>query len=345
MASAKVRVLIVDDSKTIRDILAKIIKSDPGMEVVGLAERPGQVEELIKNTQPDVMTLDVHMPEMDGVTLLKKIFPRYKIPTIMITSLSPDDGPYVLNALEAGAIDYIKKPEFKEIQEIAPLIREKIKMAAEARMQMRYNGEKVSVTNLEMDQNKLIAIGSSTGGTEALRDILVSLPDRIPPIVIVQHIPPVFSAAFAQRLDGLCPFSVREACDGDLVVPGLVLIAPGGKQMSIVKVQDELKVSITDDPPFNRHKPSVDVLFSSIAKHSGACTVGVILTGMGADGAKGLLELRQNGAQTIAQDEKSSVVFGMPKEAIKCGAAQHVEGLNKIANKIVSLSAKRRTAA
>ncbi|MBI2520690.1 MAG: chemotaxis response regulator protein-glutamate methylesterase [Bdellovibrio sp.] len=346
-APSKIRVMIVDDSKTIRNLLVKILKVDSEIEVVGQAENPQIVEEMIRTTRPDVITLDVQMPGMDGVTLLKKIFPIYKIPTIMITSLTPNDGPHVLDALEAGAIDYIKKPEFKEIEEIAPVIREKIKMAAKANMLERQN-ENTAVSTVEeseLDQSKLIVIGSSTGGTEALKDILIKLPAKIPPILIVQHIPPVFSAAFAQRLDGLCPFQVREAKDGDLIVPGLALVAPGGLQMSVVSVGNQLKIKISDQPPSCLHKPSVNVLFSSVAKHAAADTVGIILTGMGSDGAKGLLELRNNGAQTIAQDERSCVVFGMPNEAIKCGAVQHIVSLLDISNKILLLMSKRRTAA
>lgn len=335
------KVLIVDDSATIRNLLSSILQTDPGLQVVATAESPMEVEDLIKKHQPHVITLDIHMPQKDGVTLLKELFPKYKIPTIMISSISKDEGPMVFDALENGAIDYIQKPSLKDLDQVAPYIIERVKAAAEANVK-RHRRSKVKsssppkVYSSLKDSPYLVAIGSSTGGTEALREILQTLPAEIPPIVIVQHIPPVFSNAFAMRLNELCPFEVKEAVDGDEVRAGRVLIAPGGKQMRVVReTRSSWKVTITDEAPVNRHKPSVDVLFNSIADQDFKNVIGVILTGMGADGAKGLLALKNKKAHTIAQDQESCVVFGMPKEAIRIGAAIEVLSLENIAGGIL----------
>lgn len=337
----KARVLIVDDSKTIRNLLASILKEDPEIEVVALADRPSQVEELIKLHRPNVITMDINMPEMDGVTLFKQLFPRYKIPTIMISSLAPEEGPEVLSALEAGAFDYINKSDLNEHKEVALVIKEKIKAAANTKAQTLAVSKHTQPARLtlqgEIDMSRIIAIGSSTGGTEALRTVLTQLPKNIPPILITQHIPAVFSAAFAKRLNDLCPFEVREAKDGDELMPSLVLIAPGGFQMSLQKeAGGRFCVRVKDEPPVNRHKPSVDVLFDSVARVAGPRTVGIILTGMGADGAQGMLKLKNAGAQTLAQDEKSCVVFGMPKQAIALGGVQKIVSLDKIAAELLN---------
>ena len=336
----KFKILIVDDSKTIRNILAKIFSSDPMFEVCAMAERPSEVESLILKHQPDVITLDIHMPEMDGVTLLKQIAPKYNIPTIMISSISMAEGPLVLEALESGAIDYIQKPEASEIENVTPLILEKVRTAAKANLSK--NSKKRNIKSVQVnvlsDTDSFVVIGSSTGGTEALRDILTALPNHIPPMLIVQHIPAVFSAAFASRMNDLCPFEVKEAENGDEVRKNRVLIAPGGKQMKFIHKNAKAFVEINDDEPVNRFKPSVDYMFLSVAKSLFTHTVAVILTGMGKDGAKGMLELRKHGVRTIAQDEQSSVVFGMPKEAISIGAAEFVEPLSQIAEKITLLT-------
>ncbi|MFZ4402583.1 MAG: chemotaxis-specific protein-glutamate methyltransferase CheB [Pseudobdellovibrionaceae bacterium] len=337
----KIKVLIVDDSKTIRQLLSSILSEDTKIDVVALAEKPSEVEGLILKYQPDVITLDIHMPEMDGVTLLKKIMPKYKIPTIMISSISKEEGPQVLNALEAGAVDYIQKPSMKDLDIAKLKIIESVKMASQAKVIEIFEPTITKHASAELDFNKMIVIGSSTGGTEALRVILQSLPERIPPILIVQHIPAVFSTALAHRLDTLCEFEVREAVDGDIPRPGLVLIAPGGKQMGLSKKGSELKISVNDTEPVNRHKPSVDYLFHQVADLKLKNIIGCILTGMGADGAKGLLQLRNNGARTIAQDKNSCVVFGMPREAIELGAAEFISPLNRIAEKLIELSKKQ----
>ena len=334
----KKKILIVDDSKTIRNILSKVFSSDPLFEVCAMAEKPSEVDALIQKHRPDLITLDIHMPEMDGVSLLKIIAPKYKIPTIMISSISMAEGPLVLEALEHGAIDYIQKPEMSELEKVTPLILEKARTAVSAKTS-RYGNRTTAVKTKEKCQlDSLILLGSSTGGTEAIREILTALPDQIPPMLIVQHIPAVFSAAFAKRMNDLCSFEVKEASHGDEVIANRVLIAPGGMQMRMVHKNNKTFVEITDDEPVNRFKPSVDYLFLSAAKNLYTNTIAVILTGMGKDGAKGMLELNRKGVYTVAQDEASSVVFGMPKEAINLGAADHIESLHDIAERITVLT-------
>lgn len=341
----KTKVLIVDDSKTICQLLTRILNTDPELEVVATASLPSHVEALIEKHRPDVITLDIHMPEMNGVELLAKILPKYRIPTIMISSISMEESPQVLEALEIGAVDYIQKPSFSEIDSATPIIIEKVKAARTAKLVATtpmQTAEK-PMSNAPLDTSRLIVIGSSTGGTEALKGILTRLPENIPPILIVQHIPPVFSKAFANRMNELCPFEVLEAKDGDEVRPNRVLIAPGAFQMSLIGRGNNLSVKVEDAPPMNRHKPSVDYLFKSVAKLKNLPPIaGVILTGMGADGADGLLELRKLGAHTIAQDEASCVVFGMPKEAIKRGAAEKIAPLLEIATLLEIWAQKKR---
>lgn len=339
----KIKVLIVDDSKTIRNILAKIFLSDPQFEICGMAERPSEVEGLIISGRPDVITLDIHMPEMDGVTLLKKIAPKFKIPCVMISSISMAEGPLVLEALENGAVDYIQKPEMANLEAVIPVILEKVKVAAQSRKFSDILLEKKAVkkTNAVCNLNSLIVIGASTGGTEAIRVVLAGMPNKIPPMLIVQHIPAVFSQAFANRMNDLCAFEVKEAVDGDEVKENRVLIAPGGKQMRMVHRNNRTYVEVNDDAPVNRFKPSVDYLFQSIVKNFYCHTVAVLLTGMGKDGAQGMVDLKNKFAQTIAQDEKSCVVFGMPREAIEMGGASYVEPIDNIAEKICVLTNER----
>ncbi len=340
--SDKIKVLIVDDSKTIRDLLTSIFSKDPELEIVGVAEHPKLVENLIVKTKPDVITLDIHMPDMDGVTLLKRYLPKHPIPTVMISSITLEDGPFVLNALEFGAVDYIQKPSFSELSSVAPLMIEKIKAAARSKIQLSSKAVTPKVAqagSIPLDSNSLIVIGSSTGGTEALKQVFTAMPSQIPATLVVQHIPPVFSKAFADRMNQLCPFDVKEAENGDLVKPNQVLIAPGGFQMALVEREGNLYVKIEDAPPMNRHKPSVDYLFDSVAKVAGKRKlVGAILTGMGADGARGLKVLRDLGARTVAQDEATSVVYGMPKEAFRMGGAEVVLPLGEIAHTLISFS-------
>lgn len=343
LVKVKSKILIVDDSKTIRTILSRIFSSDPGLEVCAMAERPSEVEALILKHKPDVITLDIHMPEMDGVALLKIIGPKYNIPTIMISSISMAEGPMVLDALENGAVDYIQKPELSEIERLTPLILEKVQMAAKANLAKHFTNKNLKQERIKnlCDLNSLIVLGSSTGGTEAIREIITVLPDKIPPMLIVQHIPAVFSAAFAKRMNELCPFEVKEAENGDEVRANRILIAPGGQQMKLVCKNGKRMVEINDDEPVNRFKPSVDYLFLSVAKNLYTSTIAVILTGMGKDGARGMLELRNLGVRTIAQDEFTSVVFGMPKEAIALGGAEFVEPLSEIAEKMVLLTKEK----
>lgn len=340
--SEKKKVLIIDDSATIRKLLTKIISEDPALQVVAEAEKPSQVESLIKLHKPDVLTLDIHMPEMDGVTLLKKIYPIYQIPTVMISSISREEGPQVLNALEAGAIDYIQKPQMTDLAEVAHQIRDRIRIAAHAQVKRKSTKRKV-VSTAAINTSGLILMGASTGGTEALKEVLLTLPSQIPPILIVQHIPPVFSAAFAKRLNDLCPFEVREAKNGDEIKANQVLVAPGGMQMGIRTTNNKLVVSINDDPPMNRFKPSVDYLFKSGAELGIKNIVAVLLTGMGNDGAKMMKLLKNSGARTIAQNKDSCVVFGMPREAIELGAAEFIVSLEDIGQKIIDLCNEKKS--
>jgi two-component system chemotaxis response regulator CheB len=337
-AVRKTKVLIVDDSATIRRLLRKIFDASPELEVVGEAERPSQVEGLLDTLQPDVMTLDINMPEMTGVELLRNILKRRFIPTVMISSLNIDEGNEVLDALELGAVDYIHKPSANELAALTPIIQDKIVAAAKVRK--KNAGSRARSTAARpaaapaavkaFGQTSLIAIGASTGGTEAIKRLFLTFPEQIPPIVVVQHIPPYFSTAFANRLNEICKFTVREAKDGDVLQSGLALIAPGGFQMELVRDGKDLIAHVYDGEPVNRFKPSVDVLFHSVSKTVGRKATGVLLTGMGADGAKGLLAMKNAGAFTICQDEESCVVFGMPRAGIEMGAATIVRSLDDI---------------
>lgn len=336
----KRRVLVIDDSKTIRDLLARVLNATEDLEVVGTAENPLVAEKMIDKVRPDVITLDVHMPEMDGLTYLSQLIPKRPLPVVMITSISMQDGDTILRALEMGAVDYIQKPNLQELQAMTPLIQEKVRSASYARVQSVSRARLITpapgvMTGGGYPPGTVLAIGASTGGTEAIRAVLTELPAEIPPIVIVQHIPPVFSTAFAQRLNSLCPFEVREAQNGDALQPGLVLVAPGGMQMGLRSISGQLKVVVNDDPPMTRHKPSVDYLFQDVAKVVGPKAVGVILTGMGGDGAQGLLKMKQAGARTLGQDEASSVVYGMPKVAFDLGAVDKVCSLSDMPHMIM----------
>jgi two-component system chemotaxis response regulator CheB len=334
-----VKILIVDDSPTIRKVLEKIFTSDPDVNVVGSVGLPSEVEAAIEKTKPDVITLDIHLPEMNGVDLLKKYLGKYPIPTIMISSISMEEGPLVLNALEAGAVDYIQKPSSGEISTAAPMILAKVKAAAGSKVRLpgvaNFSKKLMNSISAGMDSSRLLAIGSSTGGTEALKEVFLRLPKDIPPTVVVQHIPAVFSKAFADRLNEICPFTVVEGKDGEEVTPGKVIIAPGGTQMKIKRTGKSWRIIVDDSPPVNRHKPSVDYLFDSVVAEAGASAVGVILTGMGADGAKGLKKMHELGCHTIAQNQETCVVYGMPQAAVKLGAVTQILPLQGIADELV----------
>ena len=335
----KVRVLVVDDSKTIQELLKRIINSG-GIEVVGVASNATEADKLIKELRPDVITLDIHMPGIDGVSFLERFLPHYPIPTIMISSINMNESNLVLKTLEIGAVDYIQKPTLNEITALTEQIREKIITASSIKViphQLPTVSKLKAFPGSLIQSNKIVVIGASTGGTEAIKEVLLRLPANIPPILIVQHIPAVFSNASAKRLNDLCPFEVIEGQDGDEIKPGRVIIAPGGRHMELWIEKNKRRVRIFEGEKVNRHIPSVDVLFNSAAKWLGHEAVGVILTGMGNDGARGLLNMKQSGAFTIGQDEKTSVVFGMPKAAQELNAVSKVIPLENIADEILDV--------
>ncbi len=353
--AAKIRVLIIDDSATVRQTLSSILSSDPAIEVMGTAADPFAAARRIAEETPDVITLDVEMPRMDGITFLRKLMSQHPIPVVMCSSLVEDGSETLMQALEAGAVDVILKPRVDTRQSLSEAhvrICDTVKAAARARPRARAAAPPRSIRpepKLTADAmmpaptggamarttERVVCIGASTGGTEALREVLESLPADSPGIVIVQHMPESFTAAFARRLDGLCAVTVREARDGDTVLRGQVLIAPGNRHMLLQRSGARYLVAVKDGPLVSRHRPSVDVLFRSAAHCAGANAVGIIMTGMGDDGANGLLEMRNAGAYTLAQDEESCIVFGMPKEAIARGAADKVVGLSAIAREIL----------
>jgi len=360
-ARKKIRVLIVDDSAAVRQMLSDIIAGEPDLEVMATAADPYVAAERIRREIPDVMLLDIEMPRMDGLTFMRKIMAQRPIPVVICSSLAEGSSEVTIKALEAGAVDVVSKPRVDTpqfLQESRMRICDVVRAAAQARLSR--NARAVAPLTVEAKltadvilppvqlvrstaqvTDRIICIGASTGGTEALRDVLVALPADSPGIVIVQHMPEKFTAAFAKRLDGLCAVSVKEAATDDAVLPGRVLIAPGNHHMLVERVGKHYRVAIKDGPPVSRHRPSVDVLFRSAAQNAGPNAMGILLTGMGDDGARGLLEMRTAGAKTIAQSEESCVVFGMPKEAIQRGAAEKIVALNRVAGEIV-LDMRRR---
>ena len=344
----KIRVLIVDDSALIRQLLAELLSTDPDIEVVGTACDPYVARQRIKELHPDVLTLDVEMPKMDGLTFLEKLMTGHPMPVVMVSSLTEAGCQTTLKALELGAVDFFTKPKIDLRDEISDRAEElvgKVKMAMQARMrplgQSRAEGVKspnpVSRTAMLKTTDKVLGIGASTGGTEAIRSVLEQMPADAPPILITQHMPERFTKAFADRLNSLCEILVKEACDGDSVLPGQALVAPGNYHMELIRSGARYQIRITQGPPVNRHRPSVDVMFHSIAKTAGSNALGVILTGMGGDGAQGLLAMRQAGAATMAQDEATCVVFGMPKEAIKAGAVEKIVPLQHIPSALLTM--------
>lgn len=357
--SKKVRVLIVDDSASVRQTMKAILEEDGDIEVIGTAADPFAAARIIQSQVPDVITLDVEMPRMDGITFLRKLMSQCPLPVVMCSSLTEQGSETLMQALEAGAVDIILKPRIgvaDHLNEARAAIRQVVKGAARARVQARKPGPTrmepqakltadavlppPSGRAMSRTTEMVVCIGASTGGTEALREVLEALPANSPGIVVVQHMPERFTRAFAARLDSLCEVSVKEAEEGDTVMRGHVLIAPGGKHTMLERQGARYLVSVRDGPLVSRHRPSVDVLFRSAARCAGSNAVGVIMTGMGDDGAHGLLEMHEAGARTFAQDEASSIVFGMPKEAIARGAADKVVPLGSIAREILQATAR-----
>lgn len=340
-----IRVLVVDDSATARAVITEILKSAPGIEVVGVAADAYIARDKIVELKPDVICLDVEMPRMDGVTFLKKLMVHMPTPVVMVSSLTRKGAEVTLAALEAGAVDYVAKPHsniYDGADEIKNELIEKVRIAAKANVKRKTVEEiqKIKYSPLSETTQKVIAIGASTGGTEALKEVLMRMPRNSPGVVIVQHMPEAFTNQFAKRLNDICEMSVKEAENGDHVGIGQVLLAPGGLHMVLRRSGARYYVEIGDGRSISGHKPSVDVLFNSVAKSAGKNAVGVILTGMGADGATGMLEMHNEGALTIAQDEKSCVVFGMPKVAIEKGGVDHIVPLEGVAQKIIELVQK-----
>ena len=353
----KIRVLIVDDSASVRQTLTAVLSQDPDIEVMGAASDPFMAAKRIQEDIPDVITLDVEMPRMDGITFLRKLMAQHPIPVVMCSSLTETGSETLLQALEAGAVDIILKPKIGAADHLAESgmrIREVVKSAAHARISgvrrpMRSAAASGPASKLTADAmlppptgkamakttEMVVCVGASTGGTEALREMLEALPANAPGMVIVQHMPEKFTAAFAKRLNGLCEVEVKEAEDGDPVLRGHVLIAPGDKHMLLERQGARYHVSVKSGPLVSRHRPSVDVLFRSAARAAGANAMGVIMTGMGDDGARGLEEMKQAGAYTIAPDEATSVVFGMPKEAIARGCVDRIAPLPSLAPEVL----------
>ncbi len=336
-----IRVLIVDDSATARAVIREVLESDPEIEVVGVAQDAYIARDKIVELRPDVICLDVEMPRMDGITFLKKLMTYMPTPVVMVSSLTQKGAATTLEALEAGAIDFVPKPHsniYDGIDEIREEIVSKVKAAAKAKVMPKKHitmPQRISYKALSETTDKVIAIGASTGGTEAIKDVLTRLPSNIPGIVIVQHMPSKFTKSFADRLNELCAIEVKEAQNGEFLGVGKALIAPGDYHMVLRRSGARYFVEIGTGEKVSGHRPSVDVLFNSVAKTAGANAIGVILTGMGADGARGLLAMRKAGAKTIGQDENSCVVYGMPKVAYEIGAVEKQYSIDKIAEAIV----------
>ena len=395
-AGRMIRVLCVDDSALIRELMAEIINAQPDMQVVATAPDPLVARDLIKRHEPDVLTLDVEMPRMDGLDFLERLMRLRPMPVVMVSSLTERGGEITLRALELGAVDFVSKPRLGirgGMLEYAETIADKIRAAARARVRpagravtspsagSAQAGSVLSTSALSnstlsnpdqsslsqsnpypssladrsvaasvsqdtaaaasrrplLSSEKLIAVGASTGGTEAIRAVLQSLPADAPAILVTQHMPPGFTRSFAERLNGLCRIAVKEAAHGERILPGHAYIAPGDAHLTLSRSGANYVVTLDQRPPVNRHRPSVDVLFDSVARVAGRNAVGVILTGMGRDGARGLLQMREAGAHTIAQDEQSCVVYGMPREAVELGAAQSVLPLSRISGQLLHL--------
>ena len=345
--SRKIRVLIVDDSALVRRILSESLTGQPDIEVVGAAADPYIARDMILELEPDVLTLDLEMPRMDGLTFLHKLMQYRPMPVIVISSLAHASCAAALRALEAGAVEALGKPSGPySVGDLRITLAEKIRVAAKARVRVPVkpiestappNHTSPNHTLDGLRSGAIIAIGASTGGTEAIRQILERLPANVPGTVITQHMPAGFSKAFSERLNHLCPMEVKEAADGDELYPGRVLVAPGGLHMMVRRAGSAYRIAVKDGPRVCYQRPSVDVLFRSVAEEAGPNAVGALLTGMGSDGASGLSQIRQGGGATIAQDEETCVVYGMPREAIRIGAATQVLPLQQVAGAIVRL--------
>lgn len=338
-----VRVLIVDDSALMRQLLSGCLAQDPEIDVVGTAADPFEAREMIKALNPDVITLDIEMPKMDGVTFLRKIMALRPMPVVMISTLTQAGAEITLEALEVGAVDFIAKPT-RDIgtvmAELSGELQAKVKAAARVRVRVRARrfapqAPKPALIAGDLSSRKVVAIGASTGGVEALKAVLIHLPSDCPPVLITQHMPERFTASFAKRLNGECAVTVSEARHGDVVEQGHVYIAPGARHLELAKSAGRLVCRLTDDPPVSGHRPSVDVLFRSVAQVAGPDTVGVILTGMGKDGAEGMVRLREAGAITLGQDEASSLIYGMPRVAFERGGVQRQYALTDMAGAIL----------
>jgi two-component system chemotaxis response regulator CheB len=350
-----IKVLVVDDSVLICKTLTEELSKFADIHVVGTAMDPYMARDQIVKLKPDVITLDIEMPKMDGLTFLSRLMKHYPLPVVVVSSLTPRNSEAALKAFELGAVEVIAKPGMQfSLPDVGGQLVRAIRAAASARVSMagRVTGMKggqmpgpSGFPPVQMGQRVLV-IGASTGGTQAIEAVLIALPGTTPGTVIVQHMPEYFTAAFADRLNRVCAMEVREARDNDTVVPGLALVAPGNKHLVLQRSGARFVVRVKDGPPVHHQRPSVDVLFHSVAHNAGSYATGVLLTGMGADGAQGLLAMRQYGAHTIVQDEETCVVFGMPKEAIRCGAAAEVKALGEIPQAILaSFSIDSRTAA
>jgi len=357
-AKRRIRVLIVDDSALVRSLLTDILRADPGIEVVGVASDAHIAREKIKALNPDVLTLDVEMPKMDGITFLKNLMRLRPMPVVMVSSLTERGADVTLDALALGAVDYLSKPKIDlaaTLKDYGDELIEKIRAASKASVRALDPRRAATITVKAAHStdavlpkapppkqlrttDRIIAIGASTGGTEAIKEVLTRLPPDTPGVVIAQHIPKAFSGPFAKRMNDCCHVTVYEAQDGQQVLAGHAYIAPGDKHLMVVRDGARYVCKLDDGVPVNRHKPSVDVLFRSVAQNAGRNAIGVILTGMGKDGARGLKEMLDAGSRTIAQDEATSVVWGMPGEAVSLGAAQHVLALENVAGKVLSLA-------
>ncbi|MGO4403347.1 chemotaxis response regulator protein-glutamate methylesterase [Bosea sp. RAF48] len=354
MTRKPIRVLVVDDSASVRQVLSSILSQSPGIEVMGTAGDVYAATRRMQNEVPDVLILDIEMPGMDGLTFLRKIMAQRPIPVIICSTLTGTGSPTLFEALESGAVEVLAKPRIdtrNALLETADRLRHAVHAAAQAKPRPRAPRPVMQIeAKLTADvimppplsgrfharTDRIACIGISTGGTETLREVLEALPANCPGIAVVQHMPEKFTAAFARRLDSICAMEIKEAEDGDEMKIGRVLIAPGNRHMLLLRVGQHYRVAIKDGPHVSRHRPSVDVLFRSAAQYAGGNALGIIMTGMGDDGARGLLEMRKAGARTLAQDEESSVVFGMPKEAIEFGAAERVVRLPLIAQEIMA---------